>query len=296
MGIDDELLPSDEQLSLVRELSHRRVAARLLGNLLQSLEASPTMASLQSLEASPTTTQLQSLEASPTTECYSISEVEEVLACHPRAVLKAPWSSSGRGLRFTGLPDGSGDSKSPLTPALEGWLRGVLARQGSVMVEPYYNKVKDFGMEFEALADGSIKYCGLSLFHTANGAYTGNIVATEQRKREMMGRYLSSAIIDEVKEHICHHLEDILQGRYQGPLGVDMMVIGADNGFQLHPCVEINLRRTMGHAALTLSPNDDDLVGVMRIEYANGCYRLNLEQSNPNRDIEMPKFRHIEVT
>ncbi len=249
-------------------MSHRRVAARLLGKLLQSLEASPTMEQLQRWEALRTTEGLQRLEALPTTECCSMSEVEAALARDPRAVLKAPWSSSGRGVRFVTKTDS----------ALEGWLRGVLARQGSVMVEPYYNKVKDFGMEFEALADGSIKYCGLSLFHTANGAYTGNIIATEQKKREMMGRYLPAALIDQVRECICHHLEDMLQDRYQGPLGVDMMVIGAGDGFLLHPCVEINLRRTMGHAALALSPDDDDLVGVMRIEFANGCYKMNVER------------------
>ena len=263
MGIDDELLPSDEQLSQIRELSHRRVAARLLGNLMQMKE----------LE-----------ELKEATECRSISEVEEVLARYPRAVMKAPWSSSGRGLRFVGSQNVSGDGQSLLTPALEGWVRGVLERQGSVMVEPYYNKVKDFGMEFEACADGSIKYCGLSLFHTANGAYTGNIVATEQWKREAMNRFLRPDVLDEVRENICHHLADILQGQYQGPLGVDMMVVNnkqytitnKQEGFLLHPCVEINLRRTMGHVALALSPEDDDLVGVMRITYANGCYRLNL--------------------
>ena len=287
MGIDDELLPSDEQLSQIRELSHRRVAARLLGNLMQIKE-------LKKLE-----------ELKEATECRSISEVEEVLARYPRAVMKAPWSSSGRGLRFVGSQNVSGDGQSLLTPALEGWVRGVLERQGSVMVEPYYNKVKDFGMEFEACADGSIKYCGLSLFHTANGAYTGNIVATEQWKREAMSRFLRPDVLDEVRENICHHLADILQGQYQGPLGVDMMVINnkqytitnkqytinnkqytitnkqytinnKQEGFLLHPCVEINLRRTMGHVALALSPEDDDLVGVMRITYANGCYRLNL--------------------
>ena len=275
MGIDDGLLPTDEQLQQVRELSHRRVAARLLGKLMQSLEASPTM--------------MQSLEASPTMECSTISEVEAALARYPRAVMKAPWSSSGRGLRFVGGHEGDvdGKGKSPLTPALKGWVRGVLERQGSVMVEPYYNKVKDFGMEFEALADGSIKYCGLSLFHTANGAYTGNIVATEPRKQEMLRRYLSAGQLGEVRERICTHLADVLQGRYQGPLGVDMMVIGASDGFLLHPCVEINLRRTMGHAALALTPDDDDRVGVMRITYANGSYKMNIENGSLNRNDEI---------
>ena len=131
MGIDDELLPSDEQLSQIRELSHRRVAARLLGNLMQ----------IKELE-----------ELKKATECRSFSEVEEALARYPRAVMKAPWSSSGRGLRFVGSQNGSDDGKSLLTPALEGWVRGVLERQGRVMVEPYYNQVKDCGMEFEACA------------------------------------------------------------------------------------------------------------------------------------------------
>ena len=99
-----------------------------------------------------------------------------------------------------------------------------------------------------------------------------------------MGRYLSPAIIDQVRERICYHLKDMLQGRYQGPLGVDMMVISADEGFLLHPCVEINLRRTMGHVALALTPDDDDRIGVMRITYASGGYKLNFEHSNLNRD------------
>jgi hypothetical protein len=62
-----------------------------------------------------------------------------------------------------------------------------------------------------------------------------------------------------------------------GPLGVDMMVVAIDHlpltidhltnaptSF-LHPCVEVNLRRTMGHVALTLTPSDDDVQLAMRI-------------------------------
>jgi hypothetical protein len=42
--------------------------------------------------------------------------------------------------------------------------------------------------------------------------------------------------------------------------------------------VEINLRRTMGHVALALSPADDDLVRVMRIEYVDGTYKLKIQR------------------
>jgi hypothetical protein len=48
----------------------------------------------------------------------------------------------------------------------------------------------------------------------------------------------------------------------------------ANGQCKLHPCVEINLRRTMGHVALALSPKDDDLRRVMRIEYSNNNYQL----------------------
>ena len=266
MGVAEELLPGDEQLQQIRELSHRRTSARLLQRLADD--------------------GLATAVSKMPTECRSAEEVEAALAERSkdptpapplrgegRVVMKAPWSSSGRGVRFVTPSTQLYATSSPL----QGWLRGVLARQGSVMVEPSYNKVKDFGMEFEAGADGVVSYCGLSLFHTANGAYTGNIVATEQRKREMMSRYLSMELLDRVGKCICQHLTDMLQGRYQGPLGVDMMVVSADNGFLLHPCVEINLRRTMGHAALALSPDDDDRMGVMRITYANGSYKMGIE-------------------
>ena len=47
---------------------------------------------------------------------------------------------------------------------------------------------------------------------------------------------------------------------------------------KLHPCVEINMRRTMGHVALAMSPKDDDLVRVMRIEYSDGTYKMKIQR------------------
>ena len=64
---------------------------------------------------------------------------------------------------------------------------------------------------------------------------------------------------------------------YTGPFGVDMMVVAGEKGFLLHPCVEINLRRTMGHAALALTPVEDGLRYVMRIEVTND-YKLRINK------------------
>ena len=40
---------------------------------------------------------------------------------------------------------------------------------------------------------------------------------------------------------------------YRGPLGIDMMLVrpaAPSSAPLLHPCIEVNLRRTMGHVAL----------------------------------------------
>ena len=135
-------------------------------------------------------------------------------------------------------------------------------------------------MEFEMDAAGKVHYLGLSLFHTKNGAYIGNLLATEEAKREQMARYLSLELLDEVRQRI---IDNVQLGDYQGPFGIDMMVVQRStfnvppSTFNLHPCVEINLRRTMGHVALSMTPADDDIKKVMRIELEDH-YKLHIRK------------------
>ena len=253
-GLSAEQLPTPDQLATIRQLSHRRLSAQLLPLLRLDGTVGESF------------------------ECTTIEEVGELLSSYPCLVLKAPWSSSGRGLRFV-------DAVRNTLTMQTGWLKNLLKSQGSVMVEPYYNKVKDFGMEFRC-HEGRVEYLGLSLFHTANGAYTGNILATESAKRTMLGHYVSLDLLDTVQQTICQHLTALLGGRYSGPLGVDMMlvngacppIVASPPSLLIHPCVEINLRRTMGHVALALTPTDDDLRRVMRIRYYDNIYHLKIEQ------------------
>ena len=240
-GVDERLLPSEDAIEQIRVLSHRRVSAWLL----PLLRVDGTVG-----------------EAF---ECTTADDVDKLIGRYGRVVLKAPWSSSGRGLRFVTEMN-----------HIEGWLKNLLATQGSVMLEPYYNKVKDFGMEFYSDGNGNVGFLGLSLFHTANGAYTGNVLATEKAKREWISDYLPTTLLDAVQEQVCRLLGERFRGCYSGPFGIDMMIVARDDrdGFLLHPCVEINLRRTMGHVALSLSPSDDEVKRVMRIDYSNNNYKL----------------------
>lgn len=216
------------------------------------------------------------------------------------AVLKAPWSSSGRGVRYVHNRDHWQHNAA--------WARNVIQRQGGIMLEPYYNKVKDFGMEFQALPDGRVEYCGLSVFQTVNGAYTGSVIATERAKREMLGRYIGMQLLDVVRDTICTTMSNALRGIYSGPFGVDMMIVAdlqprnvstspldpqgcfrnemekelsTSQHFLLHPCVELNLRRTMGHVALSIACDDTMPQRLMRIDYTNR-YHLRIIDTNEN--------------
>ena len=255
-GLAETQLPSLPMLDTIRELSHRRVAAALLPQLRMQGTIGESI------------------------ECHTEAETENAIRRYGSVVMKAPWSSSGRGLRFCDASRLNDNGK--MTNEM-GWLRNLLATQGSVMVEPYYNKVKDFGMEFDSDGKGTVRYLGLSLFKTQNGAYTGNVLATETAKEELMSRYLSPTLLQTVREEICQRLGQLFNGKYRGPFGVDMMICASsgldnrDGKFLLHPCVEINLRRTMGHVALALSPQDDDIRRVMRIEYNENVYKLRIQ-------------------
>lgn len=241
-----EAVPDEREIDEIRNLSHRKHAVELLGML----------------DFEGTTGQ--------SWETDRMDAVQQALQDHQQIVVKAPWSSSGRGVRFIEGAHMSG---------LQRWIENVIAQQGSVVIETYCHKVKDFGMEFESDGKGQVRYLGLSLFHTQNGAYIGNVLATEDEKNEIISRYISNDLLVSVREKICKVLGERYCHKYAGPFGVDMMVVRGDDQkhFLFNPCVEINLRRTMGHVALALSkqvPSDQ----VMRIDYADNTYKLKIKQ------------------
>lgn len=237
-GVKESLLPDTSWLESVRSFSHRRQTARIL----PSLRIKGTVGQAY--------------------ECDTLQDVQAILQQHPSVVIKAPWSSSGRGVRFV--------SNSNLA-AYERWLQNVLTAQQSVMVEPYYHSIQDFGMEFTVCEDGTLQAEGLSVFYTEKGAYSGNLLVTEQQKRDSLGRYIHLNILDE----IIIRLQDCLKPDcYRGPLGVDMMIVEHQGEYLLHPCVEVNVRRTMGHVALALGRHLENQQGVMRIKYDGAHYHL----------------------
>ena len=244
-GVDAAVMPTVTKIDAIRQLSHRRYAMQLL----------------------------ERLQMPGTIGCASETDQMEMIADRLQSgehlVVKAPWSSSGRGVRFM-----EGD----MNIYDNGWVRHVIEKQGSVMVEPYYNKVKDFGMEFVSDGKGLVSYVGLSLFQTSNGAYTGNILASEDEKEHMISHYISVDLLKAIRQKICTLMGVLLKDRYAGAFGIDMMVVRRDDGdgFLLHPCVEINLRRTMGHVAISLTEHCSGLPKLMKMEYNSNIYKIRI--------------------
>ncbi len=254
-GIREDLLPKKETLSLIRELSSRRTSKEALSYLREGI------------------THL-TLGESFYTE--SFSEVNDLLKKYGKIIVKALWSSSGRGLRYVSKYDGIDESTS-------GWIKRMILEQKGVMVEPYYCKVQDFAMEFFSDAKGGISYQGLSIFDASSGRYLGNIVAGEERKLSLLTKYIKKDVILYVRKRIEEYFSKLFFQRYSGPFGIDMMVVTHPfaSGFLLHPCVEVNLRMTMGHVANFIKHTDLDPDVRMRIIH-DVNYKLKFEALENN--------------
>lgn len=259
-GVPSFLLPKDVELQLIRDLSNRQFSSLILKELCSRNSCTTCGESVY------------------VTDIVGFNE--ELLKLNITCVAKAPWSCSGRGVRYF---LGSRDSDNTYANTIN-WATNVIAQQGGIMIEPYYKKVKDFAVEFKLSKNGKVLPLGLSLFDTKNGAYTGNLLATEEEKRDILSHYVDINIIDDVIKDICEltesHLCVLASSNFDVHFGVDMMIVAREDGsgFLLHPCVEINLRRTMGLVALSLSPINNYDRKVMSISYESKKYHIGIKK------------------
>lgn len=171
---------------------------------------------------------------------HSVEELEE-LALKERLVVKAPWSSSGKGVRFM--------LQHEFAKPERDWAVGVIRQQGFVTAAGYVNNHQDFAMQFHASPEGEISYCGLSLFFTnKHGQYEGNYIASEKELMSRLNSFIDKEKLKQVRDILLNRLPDILKGQYYGYFGIDMMLYseGDNEEIRIHPMVEINLRNNMG--------------------------------------------------
>lgn len=217
-GISPENLPSEGTIKNIRNLSHRKTTIQFRERMADIL-GGPVI--------------------NPPTELFSLAEVEAFLATYPIAYFKAPWSSSGRGIVVSDHITHKG---------LLEWAHGVIRKQGSVMAEETWSRVFDFATEWW-ICKGEAYFLGFSVFKTSSrGKYHGNMEASQSELLSEIIKYapdFGEPIIEAQKE--C--LNQIIAPGYSGPAGIDMLV---DKDGLINPCVEINLRFTMGLINLNL--------------------------------------------
>ena len=99
-------------------------------------------------------------------------------------------------------------------------------------------------MLFECHHEG-IDFIGYSLFESRNGAYSKNILASDNEIEDIIAGYISRDTLIAIREGLTEILTDRLVGHYEGFLGVDQMICKTNSPIFI-PVSEINLRMTMG--------------------------------------------------
>ena len=211
-GVSPDFLPIDDELDWIRRLSHRRTSIAVHQALGNAFSPCPV-------------------------ELKTVEEVHEFIKRHPGCYLKMPWSGSGKGIYRVIDPDV--DNHVPR------WIEGALKRQGSLLCEVGLDRIQDFAVECECL-DGKTRLTGYSVFdsdfHSQFGS--GRVAPMEELHQYLIGQYPA---LDQVVEKVLLGIDSIVAPCYNGPLGIDMMLYRDYKGnVALNPCVEVNLRMTMG--------------------------------------------------
>ena len=171
-----------------------------------------------------------------------VNTLEDIKNLHekisPPILLKTPLSASGRGhFKIRDLHEHAEKS---------GWIKSKLLRQKHLFAEPFLNKVLDVSFHF-MVEENEIKYLGNTFFETdAKGQFTGCHVGFP--KQSCFDKFFLTDTCLQAKELLLSGLHQLeINKDYQGPLGIDAIFFEKPCGtISLNPCVEVNLRHTMG--------------------------------------------------
>ena len=218
LGVEPALMPSEQQLDLWRSFASRAWAADYSSVLYSQWN-----------EGGIVPNHVRYLHSQADYEAWM-----NQYGANPY-IIKAAYSSSGRGNKVFHSSSFTSHSLPPFT---------------SHLIDTFYDKLLDFAMEFEVTSQ-EVRYLGLSVFKTSpEGRYSFNYLRSQNELREMIVSLLPNASALDRLTSVHHELlSDRLMGRYEGIVGIDMMVV---RGGLIHPCVEINLRMNMGVVAMKL--------------------------------------------
>lgn len=164
-------------------------------------------------------------------------------------VMKSLWSGSGKGLRWC---------RQKVTESTYKWCARMLKEDGAFIIEPIYDKVEDFAMEFYSDGNKKVRFMGYSRFTTDNkGAYRSNLLTSDSQVEEWIQQYVPLEALIKLRDDLQDFLEPLVGRLYVGYFGIDMLVYRQKKGhpYAINPCVEINMRMNMGVVAHTVNKN-----------------------------------------
>ena len=149
---------------------------------------------------------------------------------HGMVVVKAPYGSAGRGAQRV-TPDG-------MTSRQARWFKDTLERQGSLSVEPWYERVLDLSYLFKLQDDGALTEVGFNPFFTdATGRYRGALLGNVKHAlNEELSAFIHRATADaqwmwqSVRQLGRELREPMVRAGFRGEAGIDLMIIRDQSG------------------------------------------------------------------
>lgn len=169
--------------------------------------------------------------------CKDEKAVIDAVSMFGECMIKAPWSGSGKGV----FRVDKGNFK-----IYYNWIRGIIQKQGAIICEKYLNKVQDFALEF--YSDGkNVKYIGPSIFvNNSRYSYEKAMVASPDILERHLRKFMPDDYFDRLKNVLIAVLKGLVPEIYTGYFGIDMLAYNESGELKIMPCVELNLRMTMG--------------------------------------------------
>lgn len=219
IGTPAHLMPTEQELDTWRQCASRKFAAQYIQQFLQQ-HNSPTHAG-------------QYMRFYDT-----VDEFIQQAQPNTTYILKPEFSAAGRGHQLIHTPL---STHSPLPT------------QRFLADEFIQNKQLDCALLFFIEPDGQVKPLGYSVFHTnPRGQYLRQEQLPQPQLKQLIAQSLGdNEDIDLLTQAHQQLLSRLLAPHYHGYVGIDMLVANtADGRTILHPCLELNLRMTMGIAQL----------------------------------------------
>ena len=183
------------------------------------------------------------------------------------ALCKLPRASSGRGHLRVDLAAVLDGPQMPTVPSRQvarsmREIEDFLARQGALVVEPWFERVVDFSTQIEVSPDSPIKIVGVTrLLNTRHGVWKGHVIGklfadlSENSLRALHGNQAAGRSMLEIASDAARFAGDCLRETgFTGAAGIDAFVARGrvDGELLLRPIVEINPRFTMGRIAVEI--------------------------------------------